>query len=110
MKACDILNLTNHVVAEQQDRREPTLSVDAIIKAIQHMTPEQLQRLSGQSQQPPELHTDVSVVNAADPIVLRYKNQDYALADDDRTWVKFGTKKAAPAEMAKFLHKQLRAL
>lgn len=97
--------------SQQTSKQAPALTADDIIQAIQKMTPDQLQKFSGQQARPiPKMHPDVTTVSSADPIVLRYKNQDYALADDDVTWVKFGTKKAAPPEMSRFLHKQLRAL
>lgn len=53
-----------------------------------------------------DLHPDVKVMNAASPVVLRYRNQDYALSADDRTWVKFGSNKPASPEMTKFLRNQ----
>jgi hypothetical protein len=90
-------------------KQEPTLNADVIMKAIQNMTPAQLQSLSRQLEQTPKLHPDIKVMNTV-PMVLRYRNQDYALSDDNRTWVKFGSDKPASPEMTEFLHKQLRAL
>jgi hypothetical protein len=62
-----------------------------------------------QTQQGPELTPGVSVVNSADPLILRYKNTDYALTNDDR-WVYLGSKKEASPEMTQFLNKQLSKL
>jgi hypothetical protein len=57
----------------------------------------------------PGIAQSVSVVNSADPLILRYKNTDFALTDDDR-WVYFGSKKEASPEMAQFLNRQLSKL
>jgi len=63
--------------------------------------------------QPPRdtgLNPDVKVVSSASPLVLRYKTQDFALSDDNMTWVRFGSNREASPEMSRFLHKQLRLL
>lgn len=57
----------------------------------------------------PALTQGVSVVNSADPLILRYKNTDFALTNDDR-WVYFGSNKEASPEMTQFLNKQLSKL
>jgi hypothetical protein len=57
----------------------------------------------------PGIAQSVSVVNSADPLILRYKNTDFALTDDDR-WVYFGSKKEASPEMTQFLNRQLSKL
>lgn len=63
-----------------------------------------------QTQEPaPGIAQSVSVVNSANPLILRYKNADFALTDDDR-WVYFGSKKEASPEMTQFLNKQLSKL
>jgi len=54
------------------------------------------------------LPTDVTVVSSS-PIVLRYRNQDFALTDSDR-WVKFGSNKLASPEMEAYLTRQLEKL
>lgn len=59
--------------------------------------------------QAPAIAQSVSVVNSANPLILRYKNSDFALTDDDR-WVYFGSKKEASPEMTQFLNKQLSKL
>jgi len=61
------------------------------------------------SQQPATaLPTDVTVVSSS-PIVLRYRNQDFALTDSDR-WVRFGSDKLASPEMEAYLTRQLEKL
>jgi hypothetical protein len=62
-----------------------------------------------QAQQGPALTQGVSVVNSADPLILRYKNTDFALTSNDR-WVYFGSNKEASPEMTQFLNKQLSKL
>ena len=54
------------------------------------------------------LPTDVTVVSSS-PIVLRYRNQDFALTDSDR-WVRFGSNKLASPEMEAYLTRQLEKL
>jgi hypothetical protein len=54
------------------------------------------------------LPTDVSVISSS-PLVLRYRNQDFALTDSDR-WVRFGSNKLASPEMEAFLTRQLEKL
>lgn len=56
----------------------------------------------------PPLPTDVTVVSSS-PIVLRYRNQDFALTDNDR-WVRFGSNKLASPEMEAYLNRQLEKL
>lgn len=56
------------------------------------------------------LNPDVKVISSASPLVLRYKSQDFALSDDNVTWVRFGSNREASPEMSRFLHKQLRLL
>lgn len=61
------------------------------------------------AQQPTSpLPTDVTVVSSS-PIVLRYRNQDFALTDSDR-WVKFGSNKLTSPEMEAYLTRQLEKL
>ena len=61
------------------------------------------------SQQPAAaLPADVTVVSSS-PIVLRYRNQDFALTDSDR-WVRFGSNKLASPEMEAYLTRQLEKL
>lgn len=55
------------------------------------------------------LASGVTVVSSANPLVLRYRNRDYALTDDDR-WVYLGSDKSPSAEMIQFLNKQLQQL
>lgn len=54
------------------------------------------------------LPTDVTVVSSS-PLVLRYRNQDFALTNSDR-WVRFGSNKLASPEMEAFLTRQLEKL
>lgn len=54
------------------------------------------------------LPTDLTVVSSS-PVILRYRNQDFALTDDDR-WVKFGSNKLASPEMEAYLNRQLEKL
>jgi hypothetical protein len=54
------------------------------------------------------LPADVTVVSSS-PLVLRYRNQDFALTDSDR-WVRFGSNKLASPEMEAFLTRQLEKL
>ena len=61
------------------------------------------------SQQPATaLPADVTVVSSS-PIVLRYRNQDFALTDSDR-WARFGSNKLASPEMEAYLTRQLEKL
>jgi hypothetical protein len=61
------------------------------------------------SQQPAgALSADVTVVSSS-PVVLRYRNQDFALTDSDR-WVRFGSNKLASPEMEAYLTRQLEKL
>lgn len=54
------------------------------------------------------LSADLTVVSSS-PVILRYRNQDFALTDDDR-WVKFGSNKLASPEMEAYLNRQLEKL
>lgn len=54
------------------------------------------------------LPADLSVVSSS-PVVLRYRNQDFALRDDDR-WVRFGSNKLVSPEMEAYLNRQLEKL
>ena len=54
------------------------------------------------------LPADVTVVSSS-PVVLRYRNQDFALTDSDR-WVRFGSNKLASPEMEAYLTRQLEKL
>lgn len=54
------------------------------------------------------LPADLTVVSSS-PVVLRYRNQDFALTDDDR-WVRFGTNKLVSPEMEAYLNRQLEKL
>jgi hypothetical protein len=49
------------------------------------------------------------VVSSANPLVLRYKNSDFALTNDDK-WVYMGSKKEVSPEMTQYLNKQLQKL
>ena len=61
------------------------------------------------AQQPASaLPADVTVVSSS-PVVLRYRNQDFALTDSDR-WVRFGSNKLASPEMEAYLTRQLEKL
>jgi D-alanyl-D-alanine carboxypeptidase len=54
------------------------------------------------------LASGVTVVSSS-PVVLSYRNKDYALTNND-TWVFFGSNKSPSAEMVAFLNKQLQSL
>lgn len=55
-----------------------------------------------------KLHKEVQVVDS-DPIVLRFRNQDYVLNNQDQ-WQRFGSQKPVDPMVARFLTKQLQAL
>jgi hypothetical protein len=54
------------------------------------------------------LPADLSIVSSS-PVVLRYRNQDFALTDNDR-WVRFGSNKLVSPEMEAYLNRQLEKL
>jgi len=96
--------------------KNPNSEVRAAIKEIEA---ELVRRGFGRNQQPAPaptasqqpagaLPTDVTVVSSS-PIVLRYRNQDFALTDSDR-WVRFGSNKLASPEMEAYLTRQLEKL
>lgn len=63
---------------------------------------------AGTQQQTQPLATGVTVVSSS-PVILKYKNKDYALTSND-TWVFLGSNKSPSAEMVAFLNKQLQSL
>lgn len=84
---------------------------NAVLWVAQNQSSQEIQQAqqTQQTQQGPELTQGVSVVNSADPLILRYKNTDFALTNNDR-WVYFGSTKEASPEMTQFLNKQLSKL
>lgn len=54
------------------------------------------------------LPADLTVVSSS-PMVMRYRNQDFALTDSGR-WVRFGSNKLASPEMEAYLTRQLEKL
>ena len=81
---------------------------NAVLWIAQNQASQAVQQASkAQSQQ--ILTPGVSVVNSADPLILRYKNTDFALTPDNR-WVYFGSNKEPSPEMSQFLNKQLSKL
>jgi hypothetical protein len=86
--------------------KNPNSAVRAAITEIQT---ELVRRGFGRNQQPaPGLPADVTVVSSS-PIVLRYRNQDFALTNSDR-WVRFGSNKLASPEMEAYLTRQLQKI
>jgi hypothetical protein len=81
---------------------------NAVLWVAQNQSSQEIQQTQ-QTQQGPALTQGVSVVNSADPLILRYKNTDFALTSNDR-WVYFGSNKEASPEMTQFLNKQLSRL
>jgi hypothetical protein len=78
-------------------------------QAAQPATQDSTVGQSGSAQQPAgALPADVTVVSSS-PVVLRYRNQDFALTDSDR-WVRFGSNKLASPEMEAYLTRQLQKL
>ena len=84
---------------------------NAVLWVAQNQSSQEIQQAqqAQQAQQGPALTQGVSVVNSADPLILRYKNTDFALTSNDR-WVYFGSNKEASPEMTQFLNKQLSKL
>jgi hypothetical protein len=84
---------------------------NAVLWVAQNQSSQEIQQTqqTQQTQQGPALTQGVSVVNSADPLILRYKNTDFALTSNDR-WVYFGSNKEASPEMTQFLNKQLSRL
>jgi hypothetical protein len=84
---------------------------NAVLWVAQNQSSQEIQQAqqAQQAQQGPVLTQGVSVVNSADPLILRYKNTDFALTNNDR-WVYFGSNKEASPEMTQFLNRQLSKL
>lgn len=58
---------------------------------------------------PRGLTNGVEVVSSSSPLVLRFRNRDYALTNNDQ-WVLFGSNRSPSAEMVEFLNQQLQRL
>jgi hypothetical protein len=102
-------NMARTSIINQVDRM---MSTKQAAQADSQQTTQQTTQQQTTQQQPTQaaapLPTDVTVVSSS-PLVLRYRNQDFALTDSDR-WVRFGSNKLASPEMEAFLTRQLEKL
>jgi hypothetical protein len=100
MARTSIINQVDRMMATKQAAQA------ASQQAAQQTTQQPTQQQPTQAAAP--LPADVTVVSSS-PLVLRYRNQDFALTDSDR-WVRFGSNKLASPEMEAFLTRQLEKL
>jgi len=96
MARTSIINQVDRMMATKQAAQA------ASQQAVQQTTQQQATQAAA------SLPTDVTVVSSS-PLVLRYRNQDFALTNSDR-WVRFGSNKLASPEMEAFLTRQLEKL
>jgi hypothetical protein len=101
----------NNISVQDYLEKANTVRTSIINQVDKMMATQQAAQMTAQepAQQPaPGLPADVTVVSSS-PIVLRYRNQDFALTDSDR-WVRFGSNKLASPEMEAYLTRQLQKI
>jgi hypothetical protein len=101
----------NNISVQDYLEKANTVRTSIINQVDKMMATQQAAQMTAQepAQQPaPGLPADVTVVSSS-PIVLRYRNQDFALTNSDR-WVRFGSNKLASPEMEAYLTRQLQKI
>lgn len=103
--------IINNISVQDYLEKANTVRTSIINQVDKMMATQQAAQTAAQdpAQQPaPGLPADVTVVSSS-PIVLRYRNQDFALTNSDR-WVRFGSNKLASPEMEAYLTRQLQKI